>query len=136
MSGKVDRIHLERTAFVYVRQSTMKQVQNHRESQYNQYALVQRALTLGWAPHQVQVIDSDLGQSGQDSQGRLGFQELVAEVSWGEPGSSWDRRPPGWPGMVGTGTICWRSAPCGAPSSGTPTGCTTPGSTTTGCCWV
>ena len=86
MNGKVNRIHLERTAFVYVRQSTMKQVQEHRESQYNQYALVQRALTLGWAPHQVQVIDSDLGQSGQSSQGRLGFQELVAEVSLGRGG--------------------------------------------------
>jgi DNA invertase Pin-like site-specific DNA recombinase len=86
MSGKLNRIHLERTAFVYVRQSTMKQVQEHRESQYNQYALVQRALTLGWVPHQVQVIDSDLGQSGQSSEGRLGFQELVAEVSLGRAG--------------------------------------------------
>src|SRR5919106_3313808 len=86
MSGNVNRIHLERTAFIYVRQSTMKQVQEHRESQYNQYALVQRALILGWAPPQVQVIDSDLGQSGQSSQGRLGFQELVAEVSLGRAG--------------------------------------------------
>ena len=47
MSGNVDRSHLERTAFVYIRQSTMKQVHEHRESQYNQFALVERARSLG-----------------------------------------------------------------------------------------
>jgi DNA invertase Pin-like site-specific DNA recombinase len=82
---KITARHRERQAYVYVRQSTPKQVQHHLESQRNQYALVQRALELGWpAPH-VHVIDADLGQSGQDSQ-RPGFQELVAAVSLGRVG--------------------------------------------------
>lgn len=83
MKEKVDRTHLDLTAFVYVRQSTMKQVQENRERQYNQYALVERALSLGWAPQQVRIIDADLGQSGQNAEGRPGFQELVAAVSLG-----------------------------------------------------
>ncbi len=79
-TDKITSRHREGRAYVYVRQSTPKQVQQHRESQRNQYALVQRAIALGWLPERVHVIDADLGQSGQDG-GRRGFQELVAEVS-------------------------------------------------------
>jgi DNA invertase Pin-like site-specific DNA recombinase len=82
---KVTARHRERMACVYVRQSTPRQVQRNRESQRNQYALVERAVALGWRPERVQVIDADLGQSGQDG-GRRGFQELVAEVSLGRVG--------------------------------------------------
>jgi DNA invertase Pin-like site-specific DNA recombinase len=77
--------HRERLAYIYVRQSTVRQVQQHRESQVNQYALVERAGALGWAADRIRVIDADLGQSGQDG-GRAGFQELVAEVSLGHVG--------------------------------------------------
>jgi DNA invertase Pin-like site-specific DNA recombinase len=72
--------HLERRAYVYIRQSTPQQVQQHRASQAAQYALVDRAVALGWRRERVHVIDADLGQSGQDGQ-RPGFQELVAAVS-------------------------------------------------------
>jgi hypothetical protein len=82
---KITPRHRERAAYVYVRQSTPKQVQQHRESQVNQYALVERAVALGWPPERVHVIDADLGQSGQDSR-RPGFQELVAAVSLGRGG--------------------------------------------------
>jgi DNA invertase Pin-like site-specific DNA recombinase len=84
-ANKIAAHHQDRRAYVYVRQSTPKQVLQHRESQVNQYALVERAIALGWAPSQVHVIDADLGQSGQDGQ-RAGFQELVAEVSLGRVG--------------------------------------------------
>ncbi len=84
-TDKITSRHREGRAYVYVRQSTPKQVQQHRESQRNQYALVQRAIALGWLPERVHVIDADLGQSGQDG-GRRGFQELVAEVSLGRVG--------------------------------------------------
>ncbi len=84
-ADKITAGHRERTAFVYVRQSTVRQVQHNRESQRNQYALVERAIALGWRPERVHVIDADLGQSGQDST-RRGFQELVAEVSLGHVG--------------------------------------------------
>jgi DNA invertase Pin-like site-specific DNA recombinase len=88
MTGSVEQVtvhHRERHAYVYVRQSTAKQVQQHQESQHNQYALVERAIALGWPPERVHVIDADLGQSGQDGQ-RPGFQELVAAVSLGRVG--------------------------------------------------
>ena len=84
-SEKITSRHRERAAYVYVRQSTSKQVQQHLESQRNQYALVQRALDLGWPSPRIHVIDADLGHSGQDSQ-RPGFQELVAAVSLGKVG--------------------------------------------------
>src|SRR5579859_6500708 len=82
---KITARHQERHAYVYVRQSSPKQVQHHQESQRTQYALVERAAALGWPPERVHVIDTDLGQSGQDGQ-RRGFQELVAEVSLGRVG--------------------------------------------------
>jgi DNA invertase Pin-like site-specific DNA recombinase len=82
---KITPQHRSRAAYVYVRQSTPKQVQHNQESRYNQYALVQRALELGWVPEQIQVIDADLGHSGQDGQ-RPGFQQLVAAVSLGQVG--------------------------------------------------
>lgn len=84
-TDKITARHRERRAYVYVRQSTVKQVQHNRESQRNQYALVDRATALGWEPERVHVIDADLGQSGQDG-ARGGFQELVAEVSLGRVG--------------------------------------------------
>ena len=82
---KITTRHRERYAYVYVRQSTPHQVQHHLESQRNQYALVQRAIDLGWPAPRVHLIDTDLGQSGQDSQ-RPGFQELVTAVSLGRVG--------------------------------------------------
>ena len=82
---KITRHHRERDAYVYVRQSTLKQVQQNQESRHNKYALVQRAIELGWLPERIHLIDCDLGQSGQDSQ-RPGFQSLVAAVSLGKVG--------------------------------------------------
>ena len=82
---KVTARHRERAAYIYVRQSTVRQVQHNRESQRNQYALVERAVALGWRPERVHVIDADQGQSGQDGT-RRGFQELVAAVSLGHVG--------------------------------------------------
>jgi DNA invertase Pin-like site-specific DNA recombinase len=82
---KITARHQARRAYVYIRQSTLKQVQQNRESQPNQYALTERALALGWIPERIPVIDADLGHSGQD-RSRTGFQELVAEVSLGHVG--------------------------------------------------
>ena len=78
--SKVQACHLERRAIVYIRQSTPQQVIEHRESADRQYSLVHRAVTLGWAASQVEVIDEDQGLSGATAEGRLGFQRLLAEV--------------------------------------------------------
>src|SRR6266851_454328 len=85
MHNKVTTAHLSRLAYLYVRQSTLRQVLENTESTKRQYALRERALALGWPLDQVVVIDSDLGQSGTDSD-RLGFQKLVAAVGMGEVG--------------------------------------------------
>src|SRR3954470_15930977 len=80
-SPKLRPWHLDRTAVVYVRQSTPQQVLDHQESTARQYALADRAAALGWPRAQVLVIDEDLGKSGQSVEGRPGFQRLLAEVA-------------------------------------------------------
>lgn len=72
--------HLERLAYVYIRQSTMKQVEQNLESNDLQYQLADRAQGLGWGEHQVVIIDDDLGKSAIRSSNRYGFQELVSAV--------------------------------------------------------
>lgn len=78
---KVQAVHQDRLAVVYVRQSTPQQVLDHQESTRLQYGLRNRALDLGWVGERVLVIDDDLGRSGTSVQGRVGFQRLVSEVS-------------------------------------------------------
>jgi DNA invertase Pin-like site-specific DNA recombinase len=84
--SKITGRHRERLAVVYVRQSTRQQVEGHQESTRLQYALVDRAVTLGWEASRVLVIDDDLGKSGARSEHRAGFQRLVAEISLGHVG--------------------------------------------------
>ena len=83
---KVTASHLKRAAYLYVRQSTLRQVLENTESTKRQYALRDRAVALGWPVEQVVVIDSDLGQSGASAADREGFQKLVAEVGLGHVG--------------------------------------------------
>jgi DNA invertase Pin-like site-specific DNA recombinase len=84
--SKVERQHLERKAYVYVRQSTMAQVERNTESLERQYELSERAVALGWSAAEVVVVDSDLGRSGKSADGRDGFQGLVADVGLGRVG--------------------------------------------------
>lgn len=80
-SGKIQATHLQRQAVVYIRQSDPKQVLKHRESGFNQRALRERVLELGWSKSQVVVIDEDQGRSGKETTARAGFQALVAAIS-------------------------------------------------------
>ena len=82
---KVNHDHLRRTACLYVRQSTPRQVVENTESTRRQYALREHAAALGWPADAITVIDTDLGRSGAYSD-REGFQRLVAEVSMGRVG--------------------------------------------------
>lgn len=83
---KVTASHLRREAFLYVRQSTLKQVIENTESTKRQYALSDRAVALGWGPDRIRTIDSDLGQSGATAEIREGFKILVSEVGLGRAG--------------------------------------------------
>jgi DNA invertase Pin-like site-specific DNA recombinase len=113
--GKVQAVHLARGAYLYVRQSTLRQVVENTESTERQYAMRRRAVALGWHDEQIDVIDRDLGLSAASAADREGFQHLMTEVGLGRAGivmglevsrlarnsSDWHR------------TGCWRSARCG-----------------------
>src|SRR3954454_25222473 len=81
--GKITETHRRQRAVVYVRQSTLAQVERNVESTARQYALRERAVELGWPPGSVVVVDEDLDCSGASSDGWVGFKELVAEVGLG-----------------------------------------------------
>jgi DNA invertase Pin-like site-specific DNA recombinase len=83
---KVSAEHLRRDAFLYVRQSTLRQVFENTESTKRQYALRDRAVALGWPLERIHTIDSDLGLSGAQAENRDGFQHLVSEVALGHAG--------------------------------------------------
>lgn len=83
---KIGPEHRDRTAVVYVRQSSRQQVLEHTESARLQYALVERAAALGWARSRIVVIDDDLGMSAAMAGGREGFARLVTEVTMGGVG--------------------------------------------------
>ena len=78
--SKIQDRHLDRLAIVYIRQSSLQQVHEHRESAARQYALVDSAAALGWPADRVLVIDEDQGRSGRSAEGRPGFQRLLAEA--------------------------------------------------------
>jgi len=79
-NNKIQGHHHDRLAIIYIRQSTLQQVERNSESTRLQYGLVEKAYSLGWAADRVIVIDDDLGRSGANAEGRPGFQRLVAEV--------------------------------------------------------
>jgi DNA invertase Pin-like site-specific DNA recombinase len=83
--SKINKNHLERGAYIYVRQSTMSQVQHNKESQRRQYKLTERARELGWSD--VRVLDEDLGCSGSGHVQRSGFETLVTDVCGGKVGA-------------------------------------------------
>lgn len=78
---KITPRHLDRLVVVYIRQSTVHQVQQHKESTQIQYGLADLAIRLGWSKDRVLIIDEDLGCSGASAEGRKGFQRLLSEVA-------------------------------------------------------
>ena len=83
---KVRAQHLQRAAYLYIRQSSLRQVLENTESTVRQYALRDRAIALGWPVERIVVVDGDQGQSGASATDRAGFQQLVAEVGLGHVG--------------------------------------------------
>lgn len=93
MSQKIRRVHSERLAVVYLRQSSMRQVLENRESSTRQYALRERAVALGWTTDAVRVVDEDLGKSGRSTGERTGFQQLAEDVADGKVGAIFALEP-------------------------------------------
>jgi DNA invertase Pin-like site-specific DNA recombinase len=86
VNEKITSDHLSRKAYLYIRQSSIRQVMEHTESTKRQYALKERAISLGWSLSDIIVIDSDLGQSGATGSHCCGFKRLVSEVGVGNAG--------------------------------------------------
>jgi hypothetical protein len=123
-SSKVTAEHLRRHAYLYVRQSSLQQVHEHRESTARQYDLKGRAQALGWVAEQIVVIDEDLGLSGA----RRPWSGMGFNGSWRTSGSGgwaslWAWRSRGWRGIPAIGIGCWRSARWPRRSFSTRTGC-------------
>lgn len=102
--------HRAKAAYVYVRQSSVNQVNRHSETTDRQYGLVERAVRLGWPRDRVMGIDDDLGKSGAASDERHGFQRLIAEIGLGHAGWSSAWMPRGWHATTAIGTGCWSCA--------------------------
>ena len=85
-SGKIKAWHLDRLAFAYIRQSDPQQIVRNIESTALQYALVDRAVALGWPPDRIVVIDGDQGKTASTAAGRFGFHYLLGEVALGHAG--------------------------------------------------
>ena len=83
---KVGAQHLEREACLYVRQSSLRQVERNTESARRQYELRCSAVRLGWTEDRIRVIDGDQGKSGASSENRSGFRDLMARIAAGEVG--------------------------------------------------
>lgn len=81
MISKIEEHHRQRPAYIYVRQSTIRQVRHHRESTERQYALKNKAVELGWPPETIRILDRDLGVSGAQITNREDFKTVVADVS-------------------------------------------------------
>jgi DNA invertase Pin-like site-specific DNA recombinase len=105
-NGKVSPGHLKKTAYLYIRQSTLRQVFENTESTQRQYGLRQRAIVLGWQPERIEVIDCDQGQSGASTGEREGFQKLVAEVGWARRVLLWDWKSRAWRAIAPIGIAC------------------------------
>lgn len=108
-ASKIRPDHLDRQAYVYVRQSTLFQVRENTASSARQYDLERLACELGWPQERITVIDQDQGHSGSQAAGRDGFQSLIAEVGLGHAGAVFSlevsrlARNPWEPRTTGTG---------------------------------
>jgi DNA invertase Pin-like site-specific DNA recombinase len=87
VNSKIRPDHLDRQAFIYIRQSTLAQVRDNTGSTTRQYELSNRAINLGWSRERIVVIDQDQGHSGASMVGRDGFQFLIAQVGLGLAGA-------------------------------------------------
>jgi DNA invertase Pin-like site-specific DNA recombinase len=87
MNSKIQKFHLQKPAYIYLRQSSMNQVRHNQESTERQYALRDKAIALGWPANLIHILDGDLGLSGSHAALRKDFQSLVALVSMSKAGA-------------------------------------------------
>src|SRR5512132_4107535 len=133
---KITSGHRERSALIYVRQSSLAQVRDNTESTARQYGLVEEAVRLGWARSAVEVIDADLGLSGRSAEHRSGYKELVGRVCLGEVGAIFGLEVSRLARSSADLSACWSCPASPTRWWSTPTASTTWPTSTTGCCWA
>ena len=133
-SGKITSSHLSRAAVIYVRQSTLAQLERNTESTARQYDLVHRAQQLGWPREAIRVVDGDLGISGSVTGQRAGFEGMVAEVALGQVGIILALEASRLAGITRRGTGCSTWPGCATRWSPTPMASTIRRCSATGCC--
>ena len=133
---KVQAHHLERGAYLYIRQSSMRQVIENVESTKRQYGLRGRAIGLGWRDDQVIVIDSDQGESARPRRGAKASSTWCPMLAWDAQGSLWAWRYPASPETMPTGIGSWKFAPWRTHSSSTRMACTIRPTSTIAFCLV
>ena len=87
MSTKITKEHLNRKAYIYIRQSSQRQVEQHTSGRQVQYNLIQRAKSLGWSDKNIEIIDEDLGVSATGTKQRTGFEKLLSHICQGKIGA-------------------------------------------------
>ncbi len=104
---KITNHHLDRLAYVYVRQSSPGQVAGHAEGRLRQYQLQDLAEKFGWPKSKIKIVDTDQGKSGANPDSRVGFRDLITAVARGEVGiilaleaSRLARNSPDWHNMI------------------------------------
>jgi len=87
MPGEITKEHRCRKAYVYVRQSSQRQVMEHYASHEVQRNLVARARSLGWTEKNIEIIDEDLGVSATGAKERSGYEKLISNICLGNIGA-------------------------------------------------
>ena len=113
--------HLERSAYVYLRQSSPGQVRKNREGRQRQQAMVEHVAGLGWPQSRIILLDQDTGQSGSSQHGRSDLHRLLEAIVTGNAGlgrgprtlavgSRQPRLEPAWFGSAVLKTCCWQTS--------------------------
>lgn len=84
---KITPEHLQRNVYVYIRQSSIRQMVENTESTKRQYQLKDKAIAMGWDSERIIIVDEDQGLSGSGTQRRDGFQYLMSEVGMAKAGA-------------------------------------------------
>jgi hypothetical protein len=134
MRAKITADHLERTALVYVRQSTAGQVRDHTESRRRQYGLVDVARELGF--RRVETIDDDLGISGSGLAERPGFNDCSRPSARARRAPCWRSKRRAWCATIATGHNWWSSERLPGSCGSITRASMTRASSTIGCSWA
>ena len=87
MTMVIKKHHLQKIAFVYLRQSSPTQVKRNVEGSRRQRQMADRMNGLGWPAARIRLLGGDTGNSGSTQHGRDDYQTIVEGVLAGQAGA-------------------------------------------------